>query len=158
MDRQQFISYVEQNQKAVRRFLTALCCGDSALADDLAQDTFVKAYLSCDSFRDDRRFSAWIYRIAYNTFVSSRRSTRVSEPISEAGGIDSADSSDKAFQYQELYMALDRLTEKERSAILLYYMQGYAVNEIAGITDSTPDAVRQQLTRARSHLKTLLKQ
>ena len=55
-------------------------------------------------------------------------------------------------------MALDRLTEKERSAILLYYMQGYAVNEIAGITGSTPDAVRQQLTRARSHLKTLLKQ
>lgn len=158
MDRQQFISYVEQNQKAVRRFLTALCCGDSALADDLAQDTFVKAYLSCDSFRDDRRFTAWIYRIAYNTFVSSRRGCRTSEPISEAAAVGSTDSSDEAFRYQELYMALDSLTEKERSAILLHYMQGYAVNEIAQITGSTSDAVRQQLTRARHHLKTLLKQ
>ena len=74
MNKQQFISHVESNQKAVRRFLTALCCGDTALADDLAQDTFVKAYLSSDSFREDSKFTTWIYRIAYNTFVSNRRS------------------------------------------------------------------------------------
>lgn len=158
MTRQQFIRYVELNQRAVRRFLIALCCGDSALADDLAQDTFVKAYLSCDTFRDDGKFSAWIYRIAYNTFISNRRSKRPSESISEAATIDSADSSDKAFEYQELYMALDRLSEKERSAILLYYMQGYAINEIAEITESSTDAVRQQLSRGRQHLKGLLKE
>lgn len=158
MTRQQFIRYVESNQRAVRRFLIALCCGDSALADDLAQDTFVKAYLSCDTFMDDGKFSAWIYRIAYNTFISNRRSKRPSESISEAATIDSTDSSDKAFEYQELYMALDRLSEKERSAILLYYMQGYAINEIAEITESSTDAVRQQLSRGRQHLKGLLKE
>lgn len=156
MTRQQFIEYVEANQRAVRRFLTALCCGDTALADDLAQDTFVKAYISCDSFREGAKFSAWIYRIAYNTFVSSKRSYRRSEPITEAAGLDSDDRSDKAFEYQELYAALDRLTEKERSAILLHYMQGYAINEIADITGSSSEAVRQQLSRGRAHLRECL--
>lgn len=156
MDKQQFIQYVESNQKAVRRFLTALCCGDAALADDLAQDTFVKAFLSYDSFREDSKFSTWIYRIAYNTFVSHRRSIRSSEPLEEAEMNRSNDRADSGFEYQELHMALASLSEKERSAILLHYMQGYAVNEIAEINGSSPEAVRQQLSRGRQHLKHLL--
>lgn len=156
MDRQQFIQHVECHQKAVRRFLTALCCGDAALADDLAQDTFVKAYLSCDGFRDDSRFLAWIYRIAYNTFISNRRTTRLTQPISEAEPVNASERADTTFDYQSLYMALARLSEKERSAILLHYMHGYAVSEIAGITESSADAIKQQLSRGRQHLKTLL--
>ncbi|MDE7410474.1 MAG: RNA polymerase sigma factor [Paramuribaculum sp.] len=156
MNRQQFIRYVESHQRAVRRFLTALCCGDAALADDLAQDTFVKAYLACDSFREDSKLSTWIYRIAYNTFVSSRRSYKSTEEIVEAVGLITTDRADKAFEYQQLYQALDRLSDKERSAILLHYMQGYAINEIAEITDTSIDAVKQQLSRGRQHLKGLL--
>ena len=156
MDLQQFIRHVESNQRAVRRFLTALCCGDAAMADDLAQDTFVKAYLSCDTFRGDSKFSVWIYRIAYNTFVSSRRSARQSEPISEAERMSGTDRADSAFEYQALYTALEQLSEKERTAILLYYMQGYAINEIAEITGASVEAVKQQLSRGRRNLKGLL--
>ena len=50
MTREQFIYHVEATQKAFRRFLVALCCGDTALADDVAQESYIKAYLSCDSF------------------------------------------------------------------------------------------------------------
>lgn len=156
MNREQFIRHVESNQRAVRRFLTALCCGDTQLADDLAQDTFVKAYLSCDGFRDESSFSTWIYRIAYNTFVSNRRSSKVSAPIDEAEGMSSSERADTSFDYQELYAALGNLSPKERSALLLHYMQGYAVKEIADITDSTVEAVKQQLSRGRQHLKSLL--
>lgn len=156
MDRGQFIEHVKDSQKAVRRFLTALCCGDSSLADDLAQDTFVKAYLSCDGFRGDSKFSTWIYRIAYNTFMSHRRSLKVYEPIDAAECVSSRKHTDRAFEYQELYCALSRLSEKERSAILLYYMQGYSINKIAVINGSTPDAVKQQLSRGRQHLKGIL--
>lgn len=49
MTRQEFISQVESSQAAFRRFLVALCCGDSFLADDIAQDAYLKAYLSIDS-------------------------------------------------------------------------------------------------------------
>lgn len=156
MNREQFIQHVESNQKGVRRFLTALCCGDTALADDLAQDTFIKAYLSCDGFREESRFSTWIYKIAYNTFISHHRVSHLSEPITEAAGMATPERADKAFEYQSLHLALEKLSDKERSAILLHYMQGYAINEIAEITDSSPDAVKQLLSRGRTHLRAYL--
>lgn len=157
MNRQQFTKYIEDNQRAVRRFLTALCCGDTELADDLAQDTFVKAYLNCDTFREDSKFLSWIYRIAYNTFISNRRSYRIDYGLSVAESMESSERSDVAFEYQPLYAALDRLSDKERMSILLHYMQGYSVAEITDITQSSADAVRQQLSRGRQHLKVLLK-
>lgn len=120
MDRGRFIQYVESNQRELRRFLTALCCGDSALADDLAQETLVKAYLACDSFREECRFTSWIYRIAYNTFVSNRRSRTLSEPLSEAACMASGERADSTLEYDHLYKALDLLSAKERSAILLH--------------------------------------
>ena len=156
MDRKQFIEHVESNQRALRRFLTALCCGDSMLADDIAQDTLVKAYLSCHSFKEGGNFTNWIYKIAYNSFISSRRKDKKHEPIAEAEKMDDENAIDKAFEYQELYQALDQLSKKERTVTLLFYMQGYSVKEIADITDSSSDAVRQQLSRARQHLKNLL--
>lgn len=156
MDRGQFTAYVESNQKALRRFLTALCCGDSALADDIAQETYMKAYLSADSFRGDARFSSWIYRIAYNTFISYRRSLKPVSDVSEAAAVVSDDSADGAFRYQTLYAALDRLNERERTAVLLFYIEGYSIKEISAVIDASEDAVKQNLSRARKHLKTLL--
>lgn len=141
----------------MRRFLTALCCGDASLADDLAQDAFVKAYLSCDGFRDESKFSTWIYRIAYNTFISYQRSCQATGSLAETTLVESCQHADSAFKYQELYQALDKLSAKERTAILLHYMQGYAINEISEITDASPEAVKQQLSRGRQHLKGLLK-
>jgi len=156
MTRQQFISYIESSQKALRRFLTALCSGDSTLADDLAQETLMKAYLNCESFRQDCKFSTWIYRIAYNTYISSRRNHKQTDPISLANEVPCYESTDKSFEYQSLYFALDSLSDKERTAILLYYMQGYDINEIAEITGASTNTVKQHLSRGRKHLKSLL--
>ncbi len=156
MDRSEFIAYVESNQKALRRFLTALCCGDSALADDIAQETYMKAYMSADGFRGDARFSSWVYRIAYNTFISYRRSIRPHSDVSEAAAVASDDCADSGFRYQPLYTALDRLNERERTAVLLFYIEGHTIKEISAIVDASEDAVKQHLSRARKHLKTLL--
>ena len=157
MTREQFIKHAEGCQKALRRYLTALCCGDSQLADDIAQEALVKAYVGCDAFRDATKFDAWIHRIAYNTFISSRRAARCDEPIEQAHHI-AADCSDAdgAFAYEALCTALGQLPGHERSAILLYYMEGYSVKEIAEITDTRQEAVRQQLSRGRGHLRGML--
>lgn len=56
MNREQFILQVELTSKAFRRFLVALCCGDSALADDVAQESYIKAYLSCGSSTNPEKF------------------------------------------------------------------------------------------------------
>lgn len=156
MTREQFISHVESSQKAFRRFLTALCCGDATLADDIAQEALIKAYLSCDGLNSSDKFNAWIYRIGFNTFINHRRSERATAGYDEVRHLASASETDSQFRYQALYAALDRLPPRERTSVLLYYMEGYSIKEIANITDTSADAVKQHLSRGRAHLRTFL--
>ena len=153
MDRQSFIHYVEENQERLRRYLVALCCGDVQMAEDIAQDAFMKAYLASDTFHDEGSFTAWIFRIAYTTFVSRRRSWHPTADLDAADDVSATSPGD----YQPLYAALDRLSEKERSAILLYYIQGYNAREIGGIIGAGEEAVRQLLSRGRKHLRNILR-
>lgn len=156
MTREQFITCVEDTQEAFRRFLTALCCGDSALADDIAQDAYLKAYLSCDSFANTDKFRPWMFKIGFNTFVNHKRSEKEFSGYDEArGAIDDA-SADNSFRYQELYAALNKLSDKERTSVLLFYMEGYSIKEIAGIEAVSPDAIKQHLLRGRHHLRLIL--
>lgn len=156
MTREQFISHVDATQKAFRRFLVALCCGDTALADDIAQESYIKAYLACDTFSNLDKFNAWIFKIGYNTFINHKRGERLTVGIDDAKDISAHDSADASFSYQDLYEALDKLPAKERTSVLLFYMQGYSVKEIAGIQETSQDAVRQHLSRGRTHLRGLL--
>lgn len=157
MNRYRFISEVKGTQKAFRRFLVALCCGDSQLADDIAQESYLKAYMSCESVSDAGKFKAWLFKIGYNTFLDSkRRRPVITADYEEAAQIASNHSTDGSFQYQELYRALDLLPDKERLSILLFYMEGYAIKEISEITGATPDSVKQSLSRGRYHLRRLL--
>lgn len=156
MTREQFIHYVEGTQKAFRRFIVALCCGDAALADDIAQESYIKAYLSCDSFKNPDKFNAWIFRIGYNTFINHRRSNKIFTNYDEVQYIKSPDSTDSQFEYQALYAALNNLPGKERTSVLLFYMEGYSIKEIAEIEETSQDAVKQHLSRGRKHLRHLL--
>lgn len=156
MDRSRFTSLVKDSQKAFRRFLTALCCGNSDLADDIAQESYIKAYLSSDGLENPDKFKSWLYRIGYNSFLNK---LRAEHPQADPSVLDSESSSvyaDSSFRYQALYMALDRIPANERTAILLFYMEGYQTREIAEIIKMSEDAVRQYLSRGRAHLRSLL--
>lgn len=156
MTREQFIAHVEGTQEAYRRFLVALCCGDSALADDIAQDAYLKAYLSCDSFKNTDKFNAWIFKIGYNTYLNHKRSEKIFADYEEVHNSLAAEATDAKFRYQDLYAALNLLPAKERTSVLLYYMEGYSVKEISEIEDVSQDAVRQHLARGRNHLRHIL--
>lgn len=156
MNKSEFTHLVEATQEALRRFLVALCCGDGAKADDIAQESYMRAYLSIDSFRSEASFATWIRRIAYNVFISERRSARPSESEETLMNEKAQQSADDRFQYQELYIALGSLPPKERMAITLYYLEGYSSVEIADITSTSETAVRQQLRRGRDHLAKFL--
>ena len=71
-----FDQLVKEYQSPIRRFFLNLTCGDSELSDDLAQDTFIKAYTNIASFRNLSSFSTWLYRIAYNVFYDYIRSRK----------------------------------------------------------------------------------
>ena len=157
MTREVFIAHVEREQEALRSFLLALCCGNKGDADDLAQDALVKAYLASAGYQDKGRFRSWLFKIAHNTFLNHKASLRSTESIDEARTLVSNAASDSGFEHQDLYLALRTLPPKERSAITLFYLNGYNIKEIATITDTSEDAVKKQLSRGRDKLQEQLK-
>ena len=151
--RETFIAYVEREQAALRGFLLALCCGRKDDADDLAQDALVKAYLSCAGYQDKGKFRSWLFKIAYNTFLNHKASQQTHpQPLPLWRG-EEVQVKDEDGQYQDLYLALQTLPPKERSAITLFYLNGYSIKEIASITDTSEDAVKKQLSRGRERLR-----
>lgn len=157
MTRERFIELVKQEQNSLRGFLLALCCGNKSDADDIAQDALVKAYLALGQYSDRGQFRAWLFRIAYNTFLNYEAAKHNNESLEEVVSITNPTGSDDAFRHQALYMALDKLPSKERAAVTLYYMNGYSIKEIAGITGDKTDAVKKQLSRGRENLKEMVK-
>ena len=157
MTREQFISQVKTQQNALRSFLLALCAGNMADADDIAQETLVQAYLAIDRYTDSGKFKSWLFKIAHNRFLNHVAAQKPCGSIDEASGKMAAESADSGFTHQQLYMALSTLPPKERSAITLYYLSGYSVKDIAAITESSEDAVKKQMSRGREKLKSLIK-
>lgn len=148
----EFALLVRATEKELRRFLRALTCGDASFADDLAQESYVKAYLSLASLDDSRKFKSWLFRISINTYFNHLRSLRPHSALSE----NLVAPAEPCREYESLYAALDGLSGSERLAILLHYMEGYNIREIAAITDSSVDAVKKQLSRGRMHLRHLI--
>ena len=157
MTREVFIAHVEREQEALRSFLFALCCGNKDEADDLAQDTLVKAYLSSAGYQDKGKFRSWLFKIAHNTFLNHKASQRPMESIDdERMKALPSGSGEGVSSFEDLYLALATLPPKERSAITLFYLTGYSIKEIAQITDTSDDAVKKQLSRGRDKLREAL--
>ncbi len=156
MTEERFIDLVRVEQGPLRRFLLALCGGDSALADDIAQDSLVRAYVASGSFMGLSSFRTWLFRIAYNCYVDHRRKKHPGQaPIdgSEALNLEDRNTSDASFRYQQLHQALDRLSEKERTAIILFYFEDRSIKEISSILGIPTGTVKYHLSIGRSHLK-----
>ena len=154
MNRERFISLVRAEQEPLRRFLLTLCDGDAALADDLAQDALVRAYVASGSFLGLSKFSTWLFRIAYNCYIDHCRKARPDQTsVEDAIALPSDDASDASFRYQQLYQALERLPQKEKAAIALFYFEDRSIQEISVILGIPSGTVKYHLSQGRTHLK-----
>jgi RNA polymerase sigma-70 factor (ECF subfamily) len=156
MTRERFIDLVRTEQEPLRRFLLGLCSGNASLADDLAQDALVRAYVASGSFLGLSRFRTWLFRIAYNCFIDNCRKAApdtVSSESFEAQSVLSDDSTDDAFRYQQLYQALDRISDKERAVIVLHYFEDHDIKDISSIMQIPSGTVKYLLSIGRNHLK-----
>ena len=151
-----FIRQVEDSQKWLRRFLAGLCCGDNFLIDEIAQETFIKAYIAINNGIKYDNFKPWILKIAYNTFLNYKRSQKAISDTEQLNNLESEYKADASFKYEKLYKALAQLPKKERTSTVLFYMEGYSSKEIAAIMETSEDSVRQALSRGRKKLKDLL--
>ena len=157
MTEERFVQLVKEEQETLRRFLLALCGGWREVAEDLAQETLLKAWLSCGEYVERYRFSTWICKIAYRTYVDHlRRQAHAPLPLDETMALPACERADDAFRHEVLHRALARLPLKERTAVCLFYLEGQSLREIALATGSNPIAVKKQLSRGREHLRKLL--
>lgn len=155
MTREHFVQLVRCEQEALRRFLLALCLGNREEADDIAQETLIKAYISLADYDERGKASLWLRRIAYTTFLNTvksrgRRPVVCLDAVTSLSGTSSAD---EAFRYQELHAALGALADAERTSIVMHYIEGYKVSEVAQVTGQSEAAVKKQLQRGREELK-----
>ena len=137
--------------------------GDRALAEDLAQETFVKAYLKLSAFDSSRRLSSWLFRIAHNTAMDAMRRAHVRSAISEdrarsAAALDespapsAADPVETEALGRALDTALSRLRPEHRAAIVLRYEEGLPFEEVAHVLGVPESTARSYVHRARKQL------
>ena len=152
-----FDELVKKYQSPIRRFFLNLTCGDSELSDDLAQDTFIKAYTNIASFKNLSSFSTWLHRIAYNIFYDYIRSRKETNDL-DAREVDAISSveQDNLGQKMDVYQSLKTLKEIERTCITLFYMEDVSIEKIAGITGCPVGTVKSHLSRGKEKLANYL--
>ena len=154
-----FDQLVRKYQSQVRRFFLNQTCGDRELSDDLAQDTFIKAYTSLNSFKGMANFSTWLYRIAYNVFFDYIRSQKTTSDIEEvAWDANYSNEQQDIGQKMDVYAALQQLKEAERTCITLFYMEEVEIKKIAEITGMAEGTVKSHLSRGKEKMANYLKQ
>ena len=151
-----FDQIVRQYQSDVRRFFLSQTLGNETLSDDLAQDTFIKAYTHIGQYRGTSSLLTWITRIAYNVWYDYKRSIRTEAPYSEM--VLSVSHTSDCMLKDDIYRALALLREEERTCITLQLIDGYAIDEIAKITDMPQNTVKSHLKRGKDKLTEYLRQ
>ena len=157
-DGRAFATLVSRHQARLRAFLVRLC-GDAALADDMAQEAFLKAHAGLAGFRGGASFRSWLYAIAYREFLQDARKAKATARLEialhenagdhPAGGLEAGTSLD-------LRRALAGLEEMERASILLCDAAGFSHAEAAAALSAPLGSVKTYVARAREKMRAAL--
>lgn len=157
-DRAAFEKLYRRHRDRVYGLLWRLAGGDGALAEDLLQEAFVRAWQKLDSFRGESRFGTWLHRLSANVALSDRRirlkRVQRETPLDEAAERTAMGDRDvRAGQQMDLERAIAALPERARTVLVLYDIEGYSHAEIAELTDMAVGSSKAQLHRARKLIR-----
>jgi RNA polymerase sigma-70 factor (ECF subfamily) len=132
--------------------------GDDALAEDWAQEAWVRAFRALPTFRGDSLFTTWLHRIAVNSALHGRRSrerrTGREEAMDEAAC--TAPTGDRCVLRLRLEKAMARLPEGMRRVLVLHDVEGYTHEEIGEMLGVNPGTCKSQLFKARAKMRGML--
>lgn len=153
-----FDTLVKKYQSPVRRFFLHQTLGDEELSDDLAQETFIKAYTHLASFKNLSSFSTWLYKIAYHIFYDYIRSRKETTGL-EDREVDAAYQTEQrnVGEQMDLYRGLSRLKETERTCITLFYMEDLSIDKISTVTGMPAGTIKSHLSRGKEKLANFLR-
>ncbi len=159
-NREAFSLLVEAYSLPLRGFLLNLTGGDTMLADDLAQDSFIKAWQGIRAFHGISGFKTWLFRIAINEYLSYKR-----RPASGTYSIDGAtkEISESVSPHEEsdarhdVRIALDSLPPTERTVAVLFYLEDFPIKKICQLTEMPEGTIKSHLSRARNRMAQYLK-
>jgi RNA polymerase sigma-70 factor (ECF subfamily) len=171
-DKRAFEVLVSKYQRRILRLLGRILHNQSDV-EDIAQETFLKAYRALPKFRNESAFYTWLYRIAVNTarnhisskhnqvFVSDQIDTQDGETFSLLDNLTDGETPETHMHNREiiesLQIALDELPEQLRQAIVLRELEGLSYEEIATAMDCPVGTVRSRIFRAREAISERLK-
>jgi len=168
-DRHAYAELVRRHQSAVRACLRRLTAGNHALADDLAQETFVLAWRNLKSFRQEARFSTWLYRIATNCWLADarkRKETLLGDADADvagdgdeggvAGDGGAPDHARGAALRIDMERAMAVLSEAESNEIVQSYHKDLSHEEAAFVLGCPVGTVKTHVHRAKQKLKAAL--
>jgi RNA polymerase sigma-70 factor (ECF subfamily) len=153
-----FESLYRRHRDRVHGLVWRLCGCDPALAQDLLQDTFVRAWSKLHLFRGESLFGTWLHRMAVNVALSDRRirvrRARFESALDETAERTAVGHRDvHAADHRDLERAIARLPERARTVLVLFDIEGYGHAEIADITGMAEGSSKAQLHRARKLLR-----
>jgi RNA polymerase sigma-70 factor, ECF subfamily len=144
---------VASTQDSLYRFLVSLLRNDDE-ARDVFQDTYVRVYRGLDGFRGDATLTTWVLRIGRN--LAWNRHRRAKTRLAVEMSLEETDQDPPAPErerHDNLYAALAHLPDAQREAVLLFYMEGFPVEDVARITGRPCNTIKSDLLRARAKLR-----
>ena len=155
-DRSAFSELVRRHQGLVRGFLRRMLGGASDLADDLAQETFMKAHRNLRGYRGNAAFSVWLCAIATNELRAEWRRRKRRAEFCEEDPQDLALSAPEPGEHRDLAIGLAQLPEAQRAALVLCFEHGLTHEEAAAALECPLGTLKSHVARGKARLRAWL--
>ena len=162
-DPQAFEQIYRSHRDMIYALCWRMCGGDKALAEDMLQDAFVRAWSKLHLFRGESKFGTWLHRLTVNVVLSDKRIRvkRLQREQELGEGVERTMVGDKdvsAGLRKDLEAAIAGLPERARTVLVLYDIEGYRHAEIADMTGMAVGSSKAQLHRARKLVRKVLQE